>query len=86
MSDEPTRITEKGMDAAVEILARDGYLDAAEPTENVYENFTLLKAACVKHREASVAKGSARSKAECRDAILVAYFEAYLEDVTRKVN
>jgi hypothetical protein len=84
--DEYLRLSEKGMDAAVEILARDGFLDEIEPTENVFENYSNLKVACDKYVAASVAKGSARSSEECRDAILVAYFQAYLVDVTRQVN
>jgi hypothetical protein len=86
MSEEYSRISEKGMDEAVNILARDGFLDDAEPTENVFENFSKLKIACGKYVEASVAKGSARSNTECRDAILIGFFQAYLEDVTRRVN
>ena len=86
MSEEYTRITDKGMDQAVEILARDGFLDEADPTENVFDNFRKLKVACGKYVEASVAKGSARSNKECTEAILVGFFQAYLEDVTSKVN
>jgi hypothetical protein len=86
MSEEHSRITEKGMDQAVEILARDGFLDDAEPTENIFDNFSKLRAACGKYVEASVAKGSARSSKECAEAILVGFFQAYLEDVTRRVN
>jgi hypothetical protein len=86
MSEEYSRITEKGMDQAVEILARDGFLDDAEPTDNVFENFSQLKVACGKYVEASVAKGSDRSNQECAEAILIGFFQAYLEDVTNRVN
>jgi len=74
------------MALAVALLARNGFLEDMEPTENFVENFIKLKAACIKHREASIAKGEARSEEECRDAIMIAYFEAYLDDVTRKIN
>ena len=84
--DQPMRISEKGMEAAVEVLARDGFLDDMEPTENHIENFIKLRTACAKYRDASVAKGEARTNQECTDAIMIAYFEAYLTDVTRNIN
>jgi len=84
--DQPHRITEKGMALAVQVLARDGYLDDMEPTESFVENFIKLKAACNKYRDASVAKGGERSDEECRDAIMIAYFEAYLTDVVSHFN
>ena len=73
------------MESAVEVLARDGYLDDAE-SESMAEYFIKLKTAAAKYREASVAKGSDRSNEECRDAILVAFFEAHLADFTSEIN
>jgi len=86
MNDEPMRISEKGMALAVEILAQQGYLDEMEPSDNFVENFIKIKAACDKYIEASIAKGDTRSHEECRDAIMIGYFHAYLQDVTRNVN
>lgn len=83
---EQHRLTEKGMAVAVEILASDGYLDDMEPSENVLENLVQLKIACNKYVAASVDKGDGRSDDECRNAIVIAYFEAYLTAVTQNVN
>lgn len=80
---EKYKITDKGLDLAVGILMRDGYLpllDAGVPPA------MQLKTACRRYIEASKAKGDARSDQECQDAILIAFFGAYLEDVTRKLN
>jgi len=86
MSFEEYRITEKGMELAVKILADGGFLDNMEPTENVIKNFVMLKSACAKFIEASIAKGEARSHQESLDAVAIAFFEAYLEAVTQSVN
>jgi len=83
---EEHRITEKGMELAVSILAREGFLDNMEPSENVIENFIKLKTACTKYIEAFVAKGPDHSDEEASNAIVIAYFEAYLEAVTQSVN
>ena len=84
MSEETYKITEKGMALALEILVRDGFF-TENPNGNAADLFAT-KAACRKYIEASVAKGDARSDQEGQDVIMFAYFEAYLEDVTRKLN
>ena len=72
-------ITEKGIEQAVSILIRDGFLgDAAD---DVTSEVLLLQEACAKYVEVSVAKGSNRSNAECAEAILIGFFQAYLDDV-----
>jgi hypothetical protein len=85
MSEEMLAITEKGIMLAIEILVRDGFVVDA-PGSNHTSNLIALKSICGKFLEASLAKGEARSDQECQDAIVIAYFEAYLEDVTRKLN
>jgi hypothetical protein len=81
MSDEPTRITEKGIEQAVTILLREGFLgDAAS---DITSEILLLQEACRKYVEVSVAKGTHRSNAECAEAILIGFFQAYLDDVYR---
>ena len=83
MSEEAHRITEKGVELALEILERGGYLP--EATDSIDVDTAQLKAACTEYIEASVAKGSARSNEECRDAILIAYLNGYLEDLLRRI-
>jgi hypothetical protein len=78
------QITENGIIVAAEILVRDGFFKG-NPSGSHADLFAA-KAACRKYIEASVAKGDARSEQDCADAVLIAYFEAYLEDVTRKIN
>ena len=81
-------ITDRGIEFAVEILEREGYLtDAFSENDDFDANLAKVKTAIAKYLEASVAKGSARSNQECADAILIAYFEAYIDDVAKhRVN
>jgi hypothetical protein len=65
----------------VTILMRDGFLgDAA--TDMISE-VLLLQEACRKYVEVSVAKGTNRSNVECAEALLIGFFQAYLDDVYR---
>jgi hypothetical protein len=74
-------ISEKGIERAVEILLRDGFLgDAAG---DFTSEILLLQEACAKYVEVSVAKGTNRSNAECAEALLIGFFQAYLDDVYR---
>lgn len=81
MDDEQMRISEAGILEALQILEREGYLP--EPTESIDVDAIQLKEAADKYVEASIAKGSERTNKECREAILIAYFQAYLADLTR---
>jgi hypothetical protein len=82
---EAYKITEAGMVLAVEILVRDGFL-TDEPGRSHTSNLVAAKAACGRYIEASRAKGEGRSPQDVQDVIVIAYFEAYLEAVTRKLN
>ena len=82
MEDEQTRITEEGIAEAVHILYRDGYLTSLSTADD-FSDLNVLKAACEKYVAASVARGSARSNTECRDAILIGFFRAWVEDQLR---
>jgi hypothetical protein len=84
MSDQ-YRVTEKGMLLALRLLQREGFL-LEEPGVNVTADLIAAKRACGKYIEASKAKGDARSDQDCQDAVMIAYFEAWLEDITRKIN
>lgn len=82
-----TMITDKGIAEASYILVRDGYLDEALlDVTNVMAGVVALKAACKEYIKASVAKGDERSDLECRDALLIGFFEAFLEDYTNRIN
>jgi hypothetical protein len=86
MDDEQMSITEEGVAEAVTILVRDGFLVYMTDEDDFSDLGTLAKA-CEKYVAASVAKGSKRSNVECRDAILVGYFQAWVEDqLKRMVN
>ena len=82
MEDEQTRITEEGIAEAVHILYRDGYLLSLSQTDD-FSDLNVLKAACEKYVAKSVARGSQRTNAECRDAILIGFFQAWVEDQLR---
>ena len=83
---EVARITEKGIDAALIVLERDGYL-VEEPSEtNSVSNYVYLNKVCLKYIEDSKVKGDARTQQEEKDGILIAYFQAYLQDTLAKIN
>jgi hypothetical protein len=84
--DEQVRITEEGIAEAVTILYRDGYLASLTPDDDFADLATLSKA-CEKYVAGSVAKGSQRTNMECRDALLVGFFQAWVDDqLKRMVN
>ena len=83
MSEESYRLTEKGMVQALEILEREGLLP--KQTESIDVDAVQLRAACAEHSKRSVAKGGERTNEECAEALLIAYFEAYLEDLIRRI-
>ena len=76
------RITEKGMEVALDILHKDGFLPKL--TDNFEINIVLAKVACVEYIRASVAKGEARTDEDIKWAILIGFFEAYLDDTMKK--
>jgi hypothetical protein len=82
---EEYRITERGMIEALEILIDGGYL-TGEPGDFLFETQLIVKDACDRYIADSVAKGESRTNEECRDAFIIGYFHAYLEDVTKRVN
>jgi hypothetical protein len=86
MSDEKVHITEKGIDVALVVLEREGYLtqDPHEPL--IVSDYVYLNKICLEYMEASKAKGDARTQQEEKDGILIAYFQAFLEDTLKKVN
>lgn len=86
MEDEHMSITEEGVAEAITILARDGFLVSMTDEDDFSDLGTLAKA-CEKYVAVSVAKGSKRSMMECRDALLIGFFQAWVEDqLKRMVN
>lgn len=81
--EETYRLTEKGMVLALQILERDGYLP--EPTVNLDVDIVQLEQACARYLENSRAKGEARNSQEASDAIIIAYFEGYLKDLSNRL-
>lgn len=79
---EEVRISDKGIILATEVLVRDGFY----PSDSSASDLFALKAACERYIKASKALGDIRTYRDRRDAVLIAYFEAYLVDVTRKLN
>lgn len=75
--DETISITEAGVEESVDILIREGYL-ITMPDDTDY--LAQIALACEKYVAASIAKGSARSWLECRDALLIGFFQAWVED------
>ena len=82
--DEQMSITEEGVAEAITILARDGFL-VSMTDEDDFSDLGTLAAACERYVKASVAKGSKRSNAECRDALLVGFFQAWVEDQRKRM-
>ena len=80
--DEHVSITEEGIAEAVHILYRDGYLLDLSKTDD-FSDLNVLKAACEKYVEKSVARGSQRTSQECRDALLIGFFQAWVDDQLR---
>lgn len=74
------RITPKGIDVALGILGREGLLP--QPTNSLGVDVENIKAACDRYLEAFRA-GSNHTEQEALDAIVIAYFDAYLEDMVR---
>jgi hypothetical protein len=83
MGDEKYRLTEEGAQEAVTILERTGFLPEATEDEDI--NTLQLMAACTKYIDASRAKGDKRTELECQDALIVAYFEAFLKALVRRI-
>jgi hypothetical protein len=83
MGEEQYRLSEAGIEEAVEILERDGFLP--DTTEDEAINTLALRTACARYIEASVAKGDRRTDRECQDAIVIGYFEAQLQDRVRRI-
>lgn len=77
-------LTEKGKIMALQILHHGDLLP--ELSGNLATDASLVRAACAKYIEASVAKGEARSEEECADVIAIALFDAYLEALSQKIN
>jgi hypothetical protein len=75
--DDKMTITEEGVAEAITILSRDGFLTAMTDDDD-FSDLATLEKACKKYVEASVAKGSKRSNMECRDAILIGFFQAWV--------
>jgi hypothetical protein len=84
MDDEQVSITEEGVAEAITILVRDGYLTGMTDDDD-FSDLNTLKKACVKYIEASIAKGSKRSQMECRDALLIGFFQAWVDDQLRQI-
>ena len=83
MGDEKYRLTEEGAQEAVTILERTGFLPEATDDEDI--NTLQLMAACTKYIDVSRAKGDKRTELECQDALIVAYFEAFLKALVRRI-
>jgi hypothetical protein len=79
-----TRITEAGIEAAIQVLNTSG--DIPQSGSNPTETCIRLIAACEKYLEASRAKGDSRSEQEERDGVLVCYFLYYLRETISTVN
>jgi hypothetical protein len=77
------RITDEGIQEAIEILDRGGFLP--EPLEDEALNTLQLKTSCAKYIDASRAKGDARTDQEERDVIIVFLFEAHISARVRRM-
>jgi hypothetical protein len=83
MGEQQYRLTDEGVQDAIEILERGGYLPEASDDEAL--NTFALKAACAKYIAVSVAKGDARSDQECQDALVIGFLDAKLQDTVRRL-
>lgn len=78
------QITEKGIVKAMGILRRDGY--SLPQSENVMVNAVHLRSSVSAYLEASKAKGDARTESEMLDAVLMVFFDMYLQTTLQNVN
>jgi hypothetical protein len=76
-------ITEEGIQEALDVLDRGGFLPDA--TEDEALDTLTLKTACEKYISASREKGDKRTEQDVRDALIVGYFEAHISDRVRRM-
>jgi hypothetical protein len=76
-------LTDEGVQEAIEILERGGFLP--EVSDDEIMNTVQLKVACEQYITVSREKGDKRTDQECQDAMVVVLLEARLKDAMRRI-